>query len=76
MGPTPRQVARAFAPGLVLIAAGLVVLAVSGGHTAAIAAGILLAGCGGVWVVSAAFYVVGRSEDVERDADERRRSGK
>jgi hypothetical protein len=70
--PTPRDVARHFAPGVALIVAGLIVLAVSGGHTGWVAAALLIAGIGGVLVVSAAFYEIGRSEDRDREADERR----
>jgi hypothetical protein len=70
--PTPRDVARHFAPGVALIVVGLIVLGASGGHTGWEAAGLLIAGIGGVLIVSAAFYEVGRSEDRDREAEERR----
>jgi hypothetical protein len=70
--PTPRDVARHFAPGVALIVVGLIVLGASGGHTGWVAAAVLIAGIGGVLVVSAAFYEIGRSEDRDREADQRR----
>jgi hypothetical protein len=51
--------------GIVLLVAGAIVLAVAGGTTAEAVAMVLL-GVGGVLLVSAAFYAVGRSEDEER----------
>ena len=51
--------------GIVLLVAGGVVLALAGGTTTEAVAMALL-GVGGVLLVSAAFYNVGRSEDEER----------
>jgi hypothetical protein len=51
--------------GVVLLVAGAVVLALADTTTAEAVAMALL-GVGGVLVVSAAFYAIGRSEDEER----------
>jgi 4-hydroxybenzoate polyprenyltransferase len=58
---------RGFAASLALIVAGVVVAAAAGGRFALQVAGLVLAGVGGVVGVSSAFYVIGRSEDRERD---------
>jgi len=64
---------------LLLVAAGLliaaVIVAVATDSTAATAVAIALAGFAGVLVTSAAFLVVGRSEDAQRARDARRRPG-
>ena len=59
---------RRFAPALVLIVAGLVVLAFSGDATAGDAIALGLMGVGGVLGVAAAFYEIGASEDRDRGA--------
>jgi hypothetical protein len=56
-----------FAASLALIAAGVVVAAVGGG-VATTAIGLALAGIGAVVGVSAAFWIIGRSEDRERNS--------
>lgn len=57
---------RGFAASLVLIAIGIVLAAVAGGRVALLAAGLAVAGVGAVVGVSAAFWIIGRSEDRER----------
>jgi hypothetical protein len=57
---------RRFLPAVVLVVAGLVVLAVTGGGVAGTAAALALVGAGGVWGVAAAFYEIGASEDRDR----------
>jgi 4-hydroxybenzoate polyprenyltransferase len=64
---------RGFAVALVLVVVGVAVAAASGGRVALQAAGLLIAGVGGVVGVSSAFYVIGRSEDRERERRERER---
>jgi hypothetical protein len=59
---------RGFAVSLMLIVAGIVVAAAAGGRFALQVAGLTLAGIGAVVGVSAAFYIIGRSEDREREA--------
>ncbi|TMK41449.1 MAG: hypothetical protein E6G56_04340 [Actinobacteria bacterium] len=58
-----------FAPPLVLLVAGLLVLARAGGEAVGTAVGLGLVGLAGVWLVSAVFYEVGRSEDRARAAE-------
>ena len=57
---------RHFAPALVLIVAGFVVLAIAGDDTAGDAVAIALMGVGGVLGVAAAFFEIGASEDRAR----------
>ena len=64
---------RGFAVALVLVVVGVAVAAASGGRVALQAAGLLVAVVGGVVGVSSAFYVIGRSEDRERERRERER---
>ncbi|HXS43022.1 MAG TPA: hypothetical protein VN751_00240 [Solirubrobacteraceae bacterium] len=64
---------RGFAVALVLVVVGVAVAAASGGRVALQAAGLLVAGVGSVVGVSSAFYVIGRSEDRERERRERER---
>jgi hypothetical protein len=64
---------RGFAVALALVVVGVAVAAASGGRVALQAAGLLIAGVGGVIGVSSAFYVIGRSEDRERERRERDR---
>jgi hypothetical protein len=59
---------RGFLAAFALIAVGIAVAAVAGGHTAVTAAGVAIAGIGAVVGVSAAFWVIGRSEDRERES--------
>ena len=58
-------VTRLVTAGIVLLVAGAIVLAVAG-STITEAVAMALLGVGGVLLVSAAFYAVGRSEDEER----------
>jgi hypothetical protein len=58
---------RGFLVALALIVAGSALAAASGGRLTLQAAGLLIAGIGGVVGVSSAFYVIGRSEDRERE---------
>ena len=58
---------RGFLAALALIVAGSALAAASGGRLALQAAGLLIVGVGGVVGVSSAFYVIGRSEDRERE---------
>jgi len=58
--------ARRFVPALVLLVAGLVVLAVAGGDVAGDAVGMVLVGVGAVLGVAAFFYEIGAGEDRDR----------
>jgi hypothetical protein len=58
---------RGFVAAFVLIAVGIVIAAAAGGRVALLAAGLFIAGVGSVVGVSAAFWVIGRSEDHERE---------
>jgi hypothetical protein len=58
---------RGFIAALALIAVGIAVAALAGGSVALTAVGVAIAGIGSVVGVSAAFWVIGRSEDRERD---------
>jgi hypothetical protein len=58
---------RGFVASFALIAIGIAVAAVAGGRVALVAAGLFIAGVGSVVGVSAAFWVIGRSEDRERE---------
>ncbi len=62
---------RGFIAALVLIAIGIALAAAAGGREALTAVGTAVAGCGAVVGVAAAFWVIGRSEDREREARER-----
>jgi hypothetical protein len=57
---------RRFAPGIALIVAGLIVVAVSGEGIAGDAIALALVGVGGVLAVAAAFWEIGSSEDRDR----------
>jgi hypothetical protein len=56
-----------FVAALVLIAIGIAVAALAGGSVALTAIGVAIAGIGTVVGVSAAFWIVGRSEDRDRE---------
>jgi len=58
---------RGFVAALVLIVIGVAIAAAAGDRTALLAAGVFIAGVGGVVGVSAAFWIIGRSEDEERE---------
>jgi hypothetical protein len=58
---------RGFVAALVLIVIGIAVAALAGGRVALTAIGIAIAGIGTVVGVSAAFWIVGRSEDRDRE---------
>ena len=58
---------RGFVAALVLIVIGIAVAALAGGSVALTAIGIAIAGLGTVVGVSAAFWIVGRSEDRDRE---------
>ena len=63
---------RGFVAALVLIAIGIALAAAAGGRREVLTAiGTAVAGSGAVVGVAAAFYVIGRSEDREREARER-----
>jgi hypothetical protein len=66
---------RGFVAAFVLIIIGIGVAAVAGGRVALLAAGLFIAGVGSVVGVSAAFYVIGKSEDRERERERERGSG-
>lgn len=57
---------RGFVVSIVLIVIGAVLAVVGGGRVGFEAAGLAVAGVGAVIGVSAAFWVIGRSEDRER----------
>ncbi|HMI71033.1 MAG TPA: hypothetical protein VK510_13640 [Solirubrobacteraceae bacterium] len=58
---------RGFIAALVLIAIGIAVAAAAGGSVTLTAIGLAVAGIGTVVGVSAAFWVIGRSEDRDRE---------
>jgi hypothetical protein len=58
---------RGFAAALILIVIGIVLAAAAGGRVALEAAGLAIAGTGAVVGVAAAFWIIGRSEDRERE---------
>ena len=58
---------RGFVAALVLIVIGIAIAAVAGGSVALTAIGVAIAGIGTVVGVSAAFWIVGRSEDRDRE---------
>jgi hypothetical protein len=60
-----------FVAALVLIAVGIAIAALAGGSEVLTAVGTAVAGSGAVVGVAAAFWVVGRSEDREREARDR-----
>jgi predicted MFS family arabinose efflux permease len=62
---------RGFIAALALIAIGIALAAAAGGREVMTAVGTAVAGSGAVVGVAAAFWVVGRSEDREREARER-----
>lgn len=62
---------RGFAAALVLIVIGIVLAAASGGRIGLQAAGLAVASTGAVIGVAAAFFLIGRSEDRERDVSGR-----
>jgi predicted MFS family arabinose efflux permease len=64
---------RGFIAALVLIAIGIALAAAAGGREVMTAIGTAVAGSGAVVGVAAAFWVIGRSEDREREARERDR---
>ena len=57
---------RRFVPAVVLVGAGLVVLAIGSDAVAADAIALALMGAGGVLGVAAAFWEIGSSEDRDR----------
>jgi hypothetical protein len=57
---------RRFVPAVVLIVAGLIVLAIAGDATVGDAIALALVGIGGVVGVAAAFFEIGASEDRDR----------
>jgi len=58
---------RGFVAALVLIVIGIAIAAVAGGSVALTAIGVAIAGIGTVVGVSAAFWIIGRSEDRDRE---------
>jgi hypothetical protein len=62
---------RGFVAALALIAVGITLAAAAGGREVLTAVGTAVAGSGAVVGVSAAFWIIGRSEDREREARER-----
>ena len=62
---------RGLAASLALIAIGIALAAAAGGRVVLTAVGTAVAGLGAVVGVAAAFWVIGRSEDREREARER-----
>lgn len=58
---------------MALMVAGAVVLIVTGSSTAGTAIAVVLMGTAAVYVVSAVFYAVGRSEDRDRQREAERR---
>ena len=62
---------RGFVAALVLIVVGIAIAALAGGSEVLTAVGTAVAGSGAVVGVAAAFWVIGRSEDREREMRER-----
>ena len=60
--PRPATIAS-----VVAIVAGIVLISIGDDFSAVEVAGIILLGLGGIALMAIAFYVVGRSEDVERE---------
>jgi predicted membrane channel-forming protein YqfA (hemolysin III family) len=58
---------RGFIAAFVLIVIGIAIAAAAGGRVAVVAVGVFIAGVGAVVGVSAAFWVIGKSEDRERE---------
>jgi hypothetical protein len=58
---------RGFVAALVLIFIGIALAAVAGDRVALQAAGIAMAGAGAVVGVATAFWIIGRSEDRDRE---------
>jgi hypothetical protein len=58
---------RGFFASLVLIAIGIALAAAAGGSVALTAVGVAIAGIGTVVGVSTAFWIIGRSEDRDRE---------
>jgi ABC-type phosphate/phosphonate transport system permease subunit len=69
-GPRRRRplALRRFIPALVLVVAGMVVIAFGGSGVVAGAIALALMGVGGVLGVAAAFFEIGASEDRDRRA--------
>ena len=63
---------RGFAASLALIAIGIAIATAAGGSEALTAVGVAVAGSGAVVGVAAAFWIIGRSEDREREGREGR----
>jgi hypothetical protein len=62
---------RGFVAALALIVVGIAIAALAGGSEVLTAVGTAVAGSGAVVGVAAAFWVIGRSEDRERETRER-----
>ena len=62
---------RGFAASLALMAIGIALAAAAGGREALTAVGVAVAGTGAVVGVASAFWIIGRSEDRERETRER-----
>ena len=62
---------RGFVAALALIVVGITLAAVAGGRVVLTAVGTAVAGSGAVVGVAAAFWVIGRSENREREDRER-----
>jgi predicted membrane channel-forming protein YqfA (hemolysin III family) len=58
---------RGFIAAFVLIVIGIAIAAAAGGRVALVAIGVFVAGVGSVVGVSAAFWVIGKSEDRDRE---------
>jgi hypothetical protein len=58
---------RGFIAAFVLIVVGIAIAAVAGGRVWVTAIGVFVAGVGSVVGVSSAFWIIGRSEDRERE---------
>jgi hypothetical protein len=58
---------RGFIAAFVLIAIGIAIATLAGGSVTLTAIGVFIAGVGSVVGVSAAFWIIGRSEDRERE---------
>jgi predicted MFS family arabinose efflux permease len=67
---------RGFAASLLLIAVGIALAAAAGGREVLTAVGTAVAGTGAVVGVAAAFWIIGRSEDEEREREAREREGR
>jgi hypothetical protein len=67
VGRFPASGVRAFAAAIAMILVGALIAGAAGDRVWLQAIGLALAGTGGVVGVATAFYIIGRSEDIDRE---------